>query len=188
MRYICIILLLLPFFVYGQSNKLSIAKIKDAVTQYSSVKKNIVTKHDIEKTTKFVLSVSNGSLYIDTPYTITITSNNAHIEASQKYRTVSKNYSIDEKAYENFKQKLIEGQIHTEKDEDSATMCGAGCTQLTLYKNGKCYFNHNTVDSEEYLTFSGSLYSLFWNFTPKSLDELLDETNIDLYDDNDLLY
>lgn len=189
MRHISILLLTFPLLVYGQSNKLPITKIKEAVAQYSEVKpRNQVTKSDIEKTTKFVLSVSNGSLYIDTPYTITITRNNAHIEASRESFTVNKSYSFEEKDFEKFKKKLIEGKIHTEKDEYSASMCGAGCTQLTLYKDGNCYFNHNTVDSEEYLKFSGSLYSLFWNFIPKSLDDLLEEFYIDPYDDNDLLY
>lgn len=189
MRHLSIFILIFPLLVYGQSNKLPITKIKEAVAKYSEVKpRNQVTKSDIEKTTKFVLSVSNGSLYIDTPYTITITRNNAHIEASRESFTVNKSYSFEEKDFEKFKKKLTEGQIHTEKDEYSASMCGAGCTQLTLYKDGNCYFNHNTVDFDEYLTFSGSLHSLFWSFIPQSLDDLLDNSCITPYDDNDLLY
>ena len=175
--------------MYGQSNKLSITKIKNAVSNYSGVKlRNQVTKTDIENTTKFVFSVSNSSLYIDTPYTITITRSNAHIEASRESYTVDKSYPVEEIAYEKFIKKLIEGQIHTENNEFSESLCGAGCTQLTLYKNGKCYFNHNTVDSEEYLTFTGSLYSLFWSFIPLSLDELLNVSNLTPYDDSNLLY
>lgn len=189
MRHISILLLTFPLLVYGQSNKLPITKIKEAVAQYSEVKpRNLVTKKDIENTTKFVLSVSNGSLYIDTPYTITITRNYAHIEASRESYTVNKSYSVEYKDFEKFKKKLIEGQIHTEKDEYSASMCGAGCTQLTLYKDSNCYFNHNTVDIDEYLTFSGFLHSLFWSFIPQSLDDLLDNSSLNPYDDNDSLY
>lgn len=160
-------LLAIPFELHGQSNPI---KTETHSNEQPKGSKHLVSVQDIEETTKFVFSVSNGSVLIDTPYAITVTEGNVHINISRDdiSMVINEDYPLDKSTFETFKSHLNDGRLHTSKrTKDNPLRPGDDGIELVLYKNQVCFFDYGNWDTE-ILCFDGSLYDIFWKVVPET--------------------
>lgn len=178
-HYLAIILVCLVFShhlsSYAQTNEQKLSKISSAVNDYiNNKKKDLLTPDVVNKADVFIYSVSNASLYEDTPYTITVSDGFVSVCINTLMGEFDRSFPISPDKFEHFKKELIKSRVRLEKNEYADLLDGTTSTTLSVMRNHRVLFEGNTLDSDSYLTSENLLDDVFWELVPVSFEELID--------------